>query len=417
MSIQASKKLRTGSLLVIFLTVFVDLLGFGLVMPLLPIYAKQYAMDPGGWTIGLLMASFSFMQFIFAPLWGMLSDRVGRRPVIMIGLLGSVFSYSLFAFATIQHSLTWLFVTRIGAGIFGATIPTAQAYIADSTPPDRRSHGMALIGIAMGLGFTFGPLLGFLAMPDYGADPGPWPGVAAAGLSLVALVMALFLLPESKPPGIQSTARKWLDIQGLTHALSRKSILILLLAYFIFVFGFVKLETTLSLLLWRENTRALHTPFDFTWRQLCLSFAFIGFTLAFIQGAFVRPVSKRVSDINLVIFGASLELVGFALMIFAVRTVSVPWLFAGLTVVVTGFAFIQPSIHALISIWTDPTKQGAVLGFAQSINAVARIVGSAIGIPLLIYNTALPYAVSATLMLIAGIAIFFAHRIQEARHL
>ena len=416
-----TKPVSRGSLLVIFLTVFVDLLGFGLVMPLLPIYAEQYAVDPQGWTIGLLMASFSLMQFIFAPLWGMLSDRVGRRPVLMIGLFGSVVCYSLFAYAAVVQSLTWLFITRIGAGIAGATIPTTQAYIADCTPPEKRSHGMALIGMAMGLGFTFGPLLGFLAMPSREGDPGPWPGVAAAALSLTALLLAIFLLPESKPPGVQSTARKWLDIPGLVHALGRKSILWLLLAYFVFVFGFVVLESTLSLLLWRENPKTMeiaaletaYAPFDLTWQQLCLTYAFVGFTLAFVQGAFIRPISKRVSDVALVLFGATTELVGFAIMIVAINQVSLPLLFVGLAVVVSGFACIQPAIHGLISTWTDPNKQGSVFGFSQSLNAIARIIGAAVSIPLLKQSTTLPYMTSAVLMFIAGIVIYWASRLNR----
>src|SRR5437762_7133289 len=120
---------RRGSLLVIFLTVFIDLLGFGMVLPLLPIYAKQFTTDKSGLVIGLLMASFSAMQFLFAPVWGRLSDRVGRRPVLMIGLSGSVLFYGLFGLATVWKSLAWLFISRIGAGISGATISTAQAYI------------------------------------------------------------------------------------------------------------------------------------------------------------------------------------------------------------------------------------------------------------------------------------------------
>jgi DHA1 family tetracycline resistance protein-like MFS transporter len=140
-----------GSLLVIFLTVFIDLLGFGLVLPLLPLYGRQFAVDHSGLTLGLLMASFSAMQFVFAPLWGRLSDRIGRRPVLLVGLAGAVVFYTLFGLATVWESLVGLFIARIGAGIAGATIPTAQAYIADSTTLEGRVKGMALIGAAFGL--------------------------------------------------------------------------------------------------------------------------------------------------------------------------------------------------------------------------------------------------------------------------
>ncbi len=402
-----------GSLLVLFLTVFIDLLGFGMVMPLLAIYADQFAMDASGWTIGLLMASFSFMQFIFAPIWGMISDRLGRRPILILGLAGSVIFYAIFAWASWVNSLSWLFVSRIGAGIFGATIPTTQAYIADTTTADKRSHGMALIGMAMGFGFTFGPLLGFLALPAGQGNPGPWPGIVASGLSAIALLMAIFMLPESKPPGVQSTARKWLDVKGLRHALGRKSILVLLAGYALCIFAFVQFETTLSLLLWRSEEALQQTPFDFTWRQLMLTFAFVGFVLAIVQGGIIRPLTKRLADLSLLQIGLFLEVCGFGVLILAIQWVSVPWLFAGLTIISSGFAFIQPSLHALVSKWTPADQQGSVLGFAQSLNAMARILGSALGIPLLKQSTSLPYSSAAVLMILTWLLIATATRWQR----
>ena len=127
-------------------TLVVVMLGFGLVIPIFPFFIDQ--LGAGGRELGLLVATSALLEFLFAPLWGGISDRIGRKPVLMIGLFGSVFFYTLFGVATIYQSLTWLFVTRIGAGIAGATIPTAQAYIADTTPPDKRTRGMALIGVA-----------------------------------------------------------------------------------------------------------------------------------------------------------------------------------------------------------------------------------------------------------------------------
>ena len=400
-----------GSLLVLFLTVFVDLLGFGMVMPLLAIYADQFSVDAGGWVIGALMASFSLMQFIVAPLWGMLSDRIGRRPVLMMGLAGSVVFYSVFAWASAINSLTLLFVSRIGAGIAGATIPTTQAYIADTTTSDRRSHGMALIGIAMGFGFTFGPLLGYLALPEGKGNPGPWPGVAAAALSLVALGLAWFLLPESRRPGGQSTARKWLDVRGFRHALMRRSLLLLLFGYTVCVFAFVQFETTLSLLLYNGERGATNTPFDFSWRELMLTFAFIGIVLAVVQGAIIRPLTKRLDDLILLMLGIVIEVVGFVILVFAIRSVSYPQLYTGLFVITSGFGFIQPPIHALISRWTGDRYQGSVMGVAQSFNALARIGGSALGIPLLKRSTSLPFSSAVVMLVVAGVVILVAsHR-------
>lgn len=167
------------SLLIIFITVFIDLLGFGIVLPLLPRYAKHF--EAGGLTLGLLMGSFSCMQFLFAPIWGRISDRIGRRPVLILGLFGSMIFYSLFGYATSLGSdgtllglrvLPWLFICRIAAGIAGATIPTAQAYIADVTGAHDRAKGMALVGAAFGIGFTFGPLLGAGFVRADTGDPG-----------------------------------------------------------------------------------------------------------------------------------------------------------------------------------------------------------------------------------------------------
>src|SRR6476469_9956638 len=201
-----------GSLLVIFLTVFIDLLGFGMVLPLLPIYAKNFGVKEAGWEIGLLMSSFSAMTFIFAPLWGRLSDRIGRRPVLIVGLAGSVGFYILFGVATVFRSMALLFVARIGAGIAGATIPAAQAYIADVTSLQNRAKGMALIGAAFGLGFTFGPLLGAAALLFSGSvETSPWPGFVAAILSGIAALLAVFLLPESLRPGSHHAGHAIID--------------------------------------------------------------------------------------------------------------------------------------------------------------------------------------------------------------
>src|SRR6476659_888059 len=217
-----------GSLLVIFLTVFIDLLGFGMVLPLLPIYASDFGLAEHGWQLGMLMASFSLMQFLFAPLWGRLSDRIGRRPVLMVGLLGSVVFYALFGVASIYRSLLLLLVARIGAGIAGATISTAQAYIADTTTPQTRARGMALIGAAFGLGFTFGPLLAAAAILSSGTNVSnsPWPGFVASGLSAVALLLAIFRLPESLKPGHSKMHLGILQPQGPSAALGRSIIMV-----------------------------------------------------------------------------------------------------------------------------------------------------------------------------------------------
>jgi len=374
-----------ASLAVIFLTVFIDLLGFGMVLPLLPIYAKDFAAQLGleeghpriGLLIGLLMSSFSIMQFIFAPLWGRVSDRIGRRPVLLVGLAGSVVFYALFGVATIYKSLPLLFATRIGAGIAGATISTAQAYIADATTLATRARGMALIGAAFGLGFTFGPLFGFLAVPSGRGDPGPGPGYAAAALSAVALLLAWFKLPESLQPGNEAKARHWFDTRSLRDALGTPAIGLLLVTIFVCVFSFANLESTLSLMI---NSKEVGYEFDF--RQVCLTYAFIGLVLTIVQGGIVRRLATRVRESVLATSGVLVEIVGFLILARAATHPSLVSLLAGLGIVVTGFAFITPSLNSLLSRWSDPTRQGGVLGIGQSISALARILGPMAGVPL-----------------------------------
>lgn len=384
-----------ASLLIIFLTVFIDLLGFGMVLPLLPIYAKQF--NASGLTIGLLMSSFSAMQFLFAPLWGRLSDRVGRRPVLMVGLAGSVVFYGLFGWATVEQSLMLMFTARIGAGIAGATISTAQAYIADCTTLETRAKGMALIGAAFGLGFTFGPLFGYLAVPSGVGDPGPGPGYAAAGLSAVALLLAVFKLPESLSDQSKPSAHGWMQLSALRDALSVPAIGTLLLAWFLCVFAFANFESTLSLVI-KDETGA----FRFTFRQVCLTFAYIGFLLTLIQGGVIRRIATKVREASLASTGAVLEIIGFGLLAWAERSASLAVLLTALGVIVGGFACITPSLNSLLSRWSDPTKQGGVLGLGQSVSALARILGPAIGIPLSQENAAYPIWLAIGMMLVGG---------------
>jgi MFS transporter, DHA1 family, tetracycline resistance protein len=395
-----------GSLFIVFFTVFIDLLGFGMVLPLLPLYARQFSVDESGWTIGLLMSSFSAMTFLFAPLWGRLSDRIGRRPTLMFGLAGSVAFYSLFAVAANQQSLALLFAARIGAGIMGATIPVAQAYIADTTTRENRAKGMALIGAAFGMGFTFGPLLGFFAAPSGTGDPGPGPGYAAAGLSLAALVLAWFKLPESLRPDSRAAAHQLFDTNAWRNALAARSIGPLLLALFVCIFGFANFETTLSPLVFGGGR--LESHFDFDYQQVMLMYAYIGLTLTIAQGVLVRRLAGKLGEGTLAAAGAIIEAIGFAIVIVAIEMTSTATLFVALTAVVIGFAFMQPSLNALISRRSDPARQGSILGVAQSVSSLARIAGPLLAFPLLYRAVALPYASAIALMAVGFVLILFA---------
>ncbi len=397
---------RRGSLLVIFLTVFVDLLGFGMVLPLLPNYAAEFDVDEHGVAIGLLMSSFSAMQFLCAPLWGRLSDRVGRRPVLMVGLGGSAVCYLLFAVATVQTNLTLLFISRIGAGVAGATISTAQAYIADVTRPEERTRGMALIGAAFGLGFTFGPLLGAgaLALAENGALS-PWPGYAAAALSAGALLLAIFVLPESLSAGARPRRHAIFDVASLRTALAIPSIGLLLCSSFMSIFSFANLESTLALLLKQPVG-----GFELSDKRVLFVFAYIGLVLSLAQGGLVRRLAGRVADGALAVAGVTISAVGFALMILAAGQGSVALLLVALAIEVTGFSFVSPSINALVSRRSNPTQQGGILGLLQSASALARIFGPMVGVPLFYLSPALPFAAGTGLMILTLLLVSVAVR-------
>ena len=397
-----------GSLLVIFLTVFVDLLGFGIVMPLLPIYGKVFGVT-GIW-LGVLMASFSLMQFLFAPVWGRLSDRIGRRPVLIIGLLGSTTFYLLFGLASLWQNVWLLFATRIGAGIAGATIPTAQAYIADCTTLEKRASGMALIGASFGLGFTFGPLLAAAALISSttaaGVATSPWPGFVAAGTSGIAFLLSIFLLPESLRPESSTAHRKLLDVEAWRSAFLIPSIPALLLTLFVSIFSFGGFESTLSLFL--KDPRL---SFQLETHQVAFFFAYIGIVLMFVQGGLVRRLATKVAELKLAIAGCLVSILGFALLIAATRMQSFSFLMFATAVEVSGFAFINPTITSLISRRSDPAKQGSIAGLSQSVSSMARIVGPLVAMPLFEFNFMSPYIVAIVGMLaVMGILLTSANR-------
>ncbi len=432
-------KSAKSALLIVFLVVFVDLLGFGIVLPLLPLYGDSYvkAIIPGGKDsaaggaiVGLLMSSFSMMQFLFAPVWGRISDRVGRRPILLLGLVGTVVSYLLFGYASelspetsARLALVLLFVSRIGAGIAGATIATAQAVIADCTPPEKRKVGMALIGAAFGIGFTFGPLVGALSLVVVPEHHGVT-GLAASGLSLLALILGSILLPETRRFGTAPpTKRRWLDWSALRMALSDSGLAPVVLTFFLATLGFASFEVTLALL----NKNALYL----TEESSFLVFAYVGLVLMLTQGVLYRRLAPRMSEatfmaIGIVLMGLGvISLAGVSLAanagsldparwsILSVspspRTVAgaamglpaplgierPPYLLgcamASLALAVVGFAFVTPSAQALISRRADEHRQGEILGVNQSASALARILGPILGLTL--------YELSATHML------------------
>jgi MFS family permease len=408
-----------SALLIVFLVVVIDLLGFAIVLPLLPRYGDEFLepLLPGpsqagrrGMILGLLMASFSAMQFVFLPLWGRASDRIGRRPILLVGLVGSVVFYTLFGLASGWASqgqqllgMILLFAARIGAGVAGATLGTAQAVIADCTPPDRRSRGMALIGAAFGIGFTFGPLLGAGALwlwPDHRA-----PGFAAAGFSLLALVLGLVLMPETWRPGSRAGHRSWLNWGAVRTAFQTPTVGLLILTYFLTTFSFGNFETTVPFL-----TRDVLAYGD---EQNLQMFSFIGLVLMIAQGGLYQMLARRgVSESAFMVTGGLLLVGGLAglggVLLFAGQVGAggsgalLPSFMSVVSIAVTGFAFVNPSITSLISRRSDPAKQGEVLSVNQSVNALSRILAPAVGIWIyqLTPGHLLPYGLATCLLLV-----------------
>jgi len=384
MSRSASKAHRSP-LVIIFFTVFIDLLGFGIIIPLLPFYAETFGAT--GLTVGLLSASFSLMQFLFAPVWGRLSDRIGRRPVILIGLFGSFVSYLIFGFA---RSLTLLFVARLCAGIAGANISTAQAFIADTTSPEDRAKGMGLVGAAFGMGFIFGPAVGgFLSRWGYAT-----PAFFASALSLANFCAAVFLLPESRTAEARRIGHATAPvgrIEALRRALARPHLPTLLLVYFVVIAAFSGFEATFALFSERR--------FKFTASTIGYMFAFVGIVLSIIQGAVVGRTARRLGEQRIVPVAILFLALGLGLIPMS-RTV--PVLTAACGLLAVGMGFNSPSITSLISRLSSRDEQGGVLGVSQSIAALARVLGPAWGgFTYDRFGMAVPYLLASFAMLVA----------------
>ena len=355
----------------IFLTVVVDLIGFGIVLPVLPLYADQ--LQASGTQIGLLFSSFSAMQFLFAPFWGRISDRVGRRPILLLGLSGSVVFYTVFGLA---DSIPMLFASRIGAGICGATISVSNAYIADITPRDQRVRGMALIGMAFGIGFTVGAPLGIFAMHEgqvlyeKGFVPQSFvrglPGFVAAFISLVSLIWTLVSVGE--PERHEATDRKLFDLGALRRARSAGYLEFLLALHLLSVFSFSNFESTLSLM--------LTDRFGYSKQQMGYVYVFLSTVLVLAQGLLVRKVLARMRETSMIRLGFVLMAAGLAGLAFGSGLVC---LLGSVAVAVTGFGCVTPSISALVSKQADAANQGAMLGLAASASALGRIFGPLIG--------------------------------------
>jgi DHA1 family tetracycline resistance protein-like MFS transporter len=366
--------MRRSPLVVILLTVFIDLVGFGIVIPVLPYYLESERFRASPIALGLLFSSYSVMQLIFSPVLGRWSDRHGRRPVLLLSLIGSGVGFVILGAA---QTLLMLFVGRIIAGITGGNISTAQAYIADVTTPEDRAKGMGLFGAAFGLGFIFGPAIaGILSQWDISL-----PFYFAGALSFANAVLLYFTLPETVTPDhpARTTRRGW---GYFLRSLKQTRLALVVGIYFLFVVAFSIMTTVFALF---TMYRFGYGPADNGYL-----FAYIGLLAVVVQGGLIGRLVKRFGELPLVIAGA---------LLLAVNLLILPHVgpaaggLAGLVAVITCFSFgnsfATPSLTSLASRSVGAAEQGGVLGVTQSAASLARAAGPALG-GWLIYSAAAP---------------------------
>lgn len=378
----------TRPLVIIFLTIFVNLVGFGIIVPLLPFYAETFGASP--LTIGLLFAAFSACQLVAAPLLGDWSDRYGRRPVLIFSLAGTVVSFVMMAMA---HSVAMLFAARIVDGLSGGNISTARAYVADVTEPKDRARAFGMIGAAFGLGFIAGPALsGALAHISIAA-----PVWAAAGITLVATLMAWLWLPETVHRAAAGTG---MPFRNLSEMMRRPGLRRMLWIDFIYWFAFAIFQTTFALF-------AAHR-FGFDASQTGYFFAAFGVLGAVVQGIIIRPIVHRLGDKPTFILGVICAAVG---LLMATVAHTIPLFTLAMLPLALGIGFGHPTVSALVSRAGRSDEQGRVQGAAGAVESLGRAIGPVWGNAALArYGDGMPYLSAAaclalTLVLSLGYSV------------
>ncbi len=397
--------MKKGSLATVFLVVLIDLIGFGLVLPLLPFYAREFAATPV--VIGLLYSIYSVAQLVFSPIWGSLSDRLGRRPIMLLSTGGAVIAYIIFGLA---GSLAVLFLSRLVAGVMGGNIATAQAYIADVTTDADRAKGMGLIGAAFGIGFVLGPALASgLIHPGFQEWVGAmgltglaeWmevrrfglPGFFAAFLSLCSFLMVFFFLPETVSrvdAGSRLPSRPSVFMPAFWRNLSAQqkagggSLMLLLGALFLLSFGQASLYSAFPLF--------AESMLDMTPEQVGIQFFYIGLIAVIVQGGLIRPLSRWFPEANLFFIGNILMTLGLGAIALS-QSVSMLTVFLG--IMALGHSLNLPTINSLISKEAGSKSYGSMMGIAQGLSGLGRAIGPTWGGFLYGVTVYLPFYVTA----------------------
>lgn len=359
---------------IIFLTVFIDLLGFGILIPILPTFAQNELMM-NETLIGLIVGIFSLMQFIFNPLWGRLSDIYGRKPILIFGLGGNVISYIItgLVLSGVWKSVILLFLSRALAGFFSANIGAAMAYVSDVTPPKDRSKGMGLIGAAFGLGFVFGPFIGGVMAKRFGFG---FPTYFSAVLSFIALTLTMLFVTESLPKelrGAKSMAGFNLTngLKKLISALKHPHVGFLIMLYFIVVFSISNIFSTFQLYAESKN------GFNYDIEQVSYLFAFTGLIGAITQGLLIRPILKIFDERK--VFIAACIIMGIGLGTIPFSNHILVLLLGSLFCMSFGNGLLLSIGLGLISKFSERDEQGGILGLTQSLASFARFIGPSWG--------------------------------------
>ncbi len=363
---------RAASIGTLFLTVFLDLLGFGLVIPFLPGIARR--LGAGDFVATFPGAVFSVMQFLFIPIWGRLSDRIGRRPVLLWSIAASAIGMALLGVAP---TLPLLIGARVWSGIATANIAVAQAYIADVTPPEQRARGMGIIGIAFGLGFILGPFIGgeLSRFPIAGRE-GTLPAFVAAGLSVINLLLALRTLPESLPPAARGQQKRRavpIDLGALRATVRIPGIGAAVAINFLLVLWFAGMEQTFRLF--------TADGFGMSDAGTGRVFGVVGVVSAIMQGGIIPRLAPRLGESRLIKAGVLIQAAAFALL--GCSTMFGSWgmvaLFVSAGLIALGNGATQPTLPAFVSRRAPPGTQGGTLGTLQSAAALARALGPLVG--------------------------------------
>ncbi len=366
----------------ILMAVALDLVGFGIVIPLLTFYAEEY--DASAIDVTLLMAVYSFAQFLMAPVWGALSDRIGRRPVMLISLTAAALCLAGFAAA---NTLALLFLFRTLHGAAAANIATAQACVADLSAPKDRAKGMGLIGAAFGFGFTVGPFIGG-ELSTFGLVVPLW---VAAGLSAINVVLAYWWLPETRKPSTEQVKRT-IAPTHLIRVMGHPVVGLCIALTFVMTIAFAVMESSFTL--FAEHTRGLNPS------EVGRMFGVAGLTMILVQGGLIGRLVKRFGEGTLIPIGVGILAIGLGLLPLAPPPYAMVAVFIMMAV---GQGIASPSLHSLISRGTSASEQGLVLGTNQSLSALARAIGPSFSGALFTIAAPLPFYTSAAIL---GASVF-----------